>query len=78
MVYFKYKKKLFMLLIFEIRPHWERYWLIYTVESRCLSSIVDIYICFFNKKRLGTSVLVCVCFVEVASTPIISARTPQY
>ena len=39
-VYFKYKAKQFMfqmLITFAIRPHWVRYWLIFTVKSRCVS-----------------------------------------
>ena len=57
MEYFKYELKQFifqMLIIFAIRSHWVRYWLIYTVQSRCLSSLVDIHICLFSRKWLAT------------------------
>ena len=56
MVYFKYETKLFMLqmlITFAIRLHWVCYWLIYTEKIRCLSSLVDIYVCLFNQKWLG-------------------------
>ena len=61
MEYFKYELKQFIfetLIIFEIRPHWVRYWFMYTVQSRCLSGLVDIHICLFSRKWLGTLVLV--------------------
>ena len=60
MVYFKYETKQFMfqmLITFATRPHRVRYWLIYTVKIRCLSSLVDIYIRLFNQKWLGTPAL---------------------
>ena len=46
-----------MLITFAIRLHWVCYWLIYTEKIRCLSSLVDIYICLFNQKWLGTPVI---------------------
>ena len=33
---------------------WVRYWLIYAVQSMYLLGLVDICICLFNQKWLGT------------------------
>ena len=66
MEYYKYKLKQFifqMLIVFAIRPHWVRYQLIYNVQSRCLPSLVDIYMCLFGREWLGTPVQVYVQFL---------------
>ena len=34
-----------------------RYWLIYAVQNMCLSGLVDICVCLFNQKWLGTPAL---------------------
>ena len=60
MAYFKYEKKLHIFLmgiIIAIPSHLVRNWLIYAVQSLCLSGRVDIYRCLFNQKWLGTSEL---------------------
>ena len=33
---------------------WVRYWLIYAAQSMCLPGLVNICICLFNQKWLGT------------------------
>ena len=33
---------------------WVRYWLIYAVQSMCFPGLVDICVCVFNQKWLGT------------------------
>ena len=36
---------------------WVRYWPIHAVQSMCLPGLVDICVCLFNQKWLGTPVV---------------------
>ena len=50
-VYFKLEIKQFIFLMFIL---WVFYWLIYAVPSMCLPGLVNICVCLFNQKWLGT------------------------